>query len=81
MNPKPRLQNGVGTEVLCLKSRKDPSQKLYLKKSVHYLYGILAGTTKMKLKFGKILNQERNRLSAAFAEHGVPFCLLEQNFH
>jgi hypothetical protein len=32
MNPKLRLQNGVGTEFSCLKSRKDPSQKPYIKK-------------------------------------------------
>ena len=81
---KLRLQSGEGTKSFCLKSWEDPSQEPYIKKNymLFGLYGILAGTTKMKLKFGKHLKSRNwNWISAAFAQHGIWYCLLEQKFH
>jgi len=51
MNPKLRLQNGIGTEDLSLKCRKNlKPRKNKLRKIMHYLYEVLAGTAKMNLK-------------------------------
>jgi len=68
MNPKLRLHNGIGTEDLCLKSRKNlKPRKNKLRKIVHYLYGVLAGTAKMKQM---LVNHNLRNLKSAF------FCIM-----
>jgi hypothetical protein len=58
-NPKLRVQNGVQTKFSSLKCGKNlESGNLKSRKIIHYLYGVLARTTKMNLKFRKILNQK-----------------------
>jgi hypothetical protein len=57
-DPKLSLQAGVGTEFLCLKCRKI----LKLRKILHYLCGILAGTTKKKPKMWENIKSRKFKL-------------------
>jgi len=58
-NPKLKLLKDVWTEFLCPKCGKNLKfRNLILRKTIHYLHGVLAGTTQQNLKCRKILNQE-----------------------
>ena len=49
-NPILRLKNSVGTKMLCSECRKGLSLRVKLRKIVHYLCWVLAGTTEGELK-------------------------------